>query len=103
MDRKSWLKHQRQDAEEGYSKLWAPTYDVDGGVYSNESHQQFIQKFLSLIMPPSTILDGACGTGRYMGMLLEKGHTVTGIDQAQGMLDQAQLKFPSVQLEKMSL
>lgn len=103
MDRISWLKQQRQDAEESYSKLWAASYDVDGGVYSNESHRQFIHKFLGLVMPRSTILDAACGTGRYMGMLLEKGHTVIGIDQAQGMLDQAQLKFPLVHLEKMGL
>jgi hypothetical protein len=82
MDRNSWLMQQRQDAEESYSKLWSPSYDVDGGVYGNESHQQFIQKFLSLVTQPGTILDAACGTGRYMGMLLEKGHTVIGIDQA---------------------
>ena len=102
MDRNSWLNQQRQDAEESYSKLWAPTYDVDAD-YSNASHQQFIQKFLSLVPQASTILDAACGTGRYMGTLLENGHTVTGIDQAQGMLDQAKLKFPSARLEKMGL
>jgi SAM-dependent methyltransferase len=100
MDRNSWLKQHRQDAEESYSKLWSPTYDVDGGVYGNESHQQFIQKILSLVTQPGTILDAACGTGRYMGMLLEKGHIVIGIDQAQCMLDQARNKFPSVKFSK---
>jgi|WetSurMetagenome_2_1015567.scaffolds.fasta_scaffold631991_2 ubiquinone/menaquinone biosynthesis C-methylase UbiE len=103
MDRNSWLKQQRQDAEESYSRLWASTYDVDGGVYSNASHQQFIQKLLSLLPQSGTILDAACGTGRYMGTLLENGHTVFGIDQAQGMLDQARIKFPSTHLEKIGL
>jgi 2-polyprenyl-3-methyl-5-hydroxy-6-metoxy-1,4-benzoquinol methylase len=49
------------------------------------------------------LLDAACGTGRYTGMLLDAGHTVIGIDQARGMLDQAHIKFPSVQLEKTGL
>jgi len=102
MDRNSWLKQQRQDAEESYGKLWASTYDVEAN-YNNQSHQQFIQKFLSLMPQPGTILDAACGTGRYMGTLLENGHIVTGIDQAQGMLDQARIKFPSAHLEKMGL
>ena len=38
-----------------------------------------------------------------MPMLLEKGHTVVGIDQAQGLLDQAAKKFPAVELEKTGL
>jgi ubiquinone/menaquinone biosynthesis C-methylase UbiE len=102
MDRNSWLRQQRQEAEESYSKQWAPTYDVEAN-YSNASHQLFIHRFLSLVPQPGTILDAACGTGRYTGTLLENGHTVIGIDQAQGMLDQARIKFPSVQLEKMGL
>jgi 2-polyprenyl-3-methyl-5-hydroxy-6-metoxy-1,4-benzoquinol methylase len=102
MERNLWLKQQRQDAEESYSKLWAPKYDVDAN-YSNESQQLFIQKFLSLVSSPGTILDAACGTGRYMGTLLENGHTVYGIDQAQGMLDQARMKFPSAHLERIGL
>lgn len=103
MDRNSWLKKQRQAAEESYSKLWAPAYDADGGVYSNIFHQQFLLEFLSLVPQPGTILDAACGTGRYMATLLEHGHTVIGIDQAQGMLDQARIKFPTVPLEKLGL
>jgi cyclopropane fatty-acyl-phospholipid synthase-like methyltransferase len=38
-----------------------------------------------------------------MRTLLENGHTVFGIDQAQGMLDQARIKFPTAHLEKMGL
>jgi len=103
MDRNSWLQQQRREAEENYSNLWSPLYDTEGGVYSNLSHQQFIQKFLSLFPKPVTLLDAACGTGRYMGMLLEKGHAVIGIDQAQGMLNRAKDKFPTVHLEKIGL
>lgn len=103
MDRISWLKEKRREAEEGYDILWSPLYDVDGGNYPNASHLQFIQKFIDLLPQNSTILDAACGTGRYLPLILEKGHTVIGIDQAQGMLARAKEKFPEVRFEKIGL
>lgn len=103
MNRKDWLKTQRRTAEEGYSNRWASRYDEIWGVYSNASHREFIQKFLQLLPKPGDILDAACGTGRYISMLLEQGHQVTGRDQAQGMLDRARKKFPTVRLEKRGL
>ena len=81
MDRNSWLKEQRRDAEEKYDKLWAPLYGEKWGVYENSAQQQFVQKFLDLLVGSGTLLDAACGAGRYTGMLLEKGPTVIGIDR----------------------
>jgi cyclopropane fatty-acyl-phospholipid synthase-like methyltransferase len=49
------------------------------------------------------ILDAACGAGRYLPFLLEKGHSIIGIDQSQGMLARAKAKFPDVQFEKVGL
>lgn len=103
MDRASWLREKRREAEEGYDILWSPLYDVEGGNYPNASHQQFIQKFVDLFQQNSLILDAACGTGRYMPLILEKGHSIIGIDQAQGMLARAKEKFPEVQFEKVGL
>ena len=103
MDRKDWLDERQREAEERYDKLWAPLYDEKWGVYSNASHQEFIQKLLRLLPQPGTLLDAACGAGRYMPMLLKKDHTVIGIDQAQGMLTKAKTKFPTVHMEKMGL
>jgi 2-polyprenyl-3-methyl-5-hydroxy-6-metoxy-1,4-benzoquinol methylase len=103
MDRKTWLKEQRRETEEGYDKIWAPLYGEKWGTYENRSHLQFIETFLRLLPQPGAILDAACGAGRYTGLLLEAGHAVVGIDQAQGMLDRAQIKFPTVALEKIGL
>jgi cyclopropane fatty-acyl-phospholipid synthase-like methyltransferase len=103
MDRSDWLKEQRREAEEKYDTLWAPLYGEKWGVYDNRSHQQFIRKFLKLLPQESTILDAACGAGRYMAMLLKKGHSVVGIDQSLGMLSRASEKFPLVQLAKIGL
>lgn len=103
MDRSSWLRDRRNEAEERYSTWWAPSYDEEGGIYPNASHLQFIQKFIYLLPSNSTILDAACGSGRYMPQLLEQGHSIVGLDQAKGMLARAKEKFPNVQFEKMGL
>ncbi len=103
MDRSDWLKEKRREAEERYDVLWAPFYVEKFGVYSNTTHQQFIQKFLSLLPTPSTVLDAACGAGRYLSMLVEPGRSVVGIDQSQGMLSRAQALFPTLQFEKLGL
>ena len=104
MDRITWLREMRRDCEEKYDKLWAPQYgDETVGTYSNVTHLKFIEEFLSLLPQKARILDAACGAGRYTPYLLEKGNSVLGIDQAQGMLDVAKTKYPNVQYEKIGL
>jgi cyclopropane fatty-acyl-phospholipid synthase-like methyltransferase len=93
----------RHEAEEKYDTLWSPLYGEKYGLYGNATHQQFIQKFLGLLLQHANILDAACGAGRYIPMLLEKGHTVIGIDQSQSMLARLKARFPDVQVEKMGL
>jgi ubiquinone/menaquinone biosynthesis C-methylase UbiE len=102
MDRITWLREMRRDCEEQYDRE-STLYDEQGGVYSNITHQQFIQEFLSFLPPNSKVLDAPCGTGRYLPFLLEKGHSLVGIDQSHGMLERAKIKFPTVQFEKMGL
>ena len=104
MDRVTWLKEKQRECEEQYDVVWAPLYsEGKTGLYSNVTHQQFIHEFLDLLPQRSTVLDAACGAGRYILFLLEKGHSVSGTDQSQGMLAQAKAKFPSVQFEKVGL
>jgi SAM-dependent methyltransferase len=102
VDRTAWLKEMRRDCEAKYDR-YAPLYWEEYGLYGNTTHQQFIQEFLSLLPQGSTILDAACGAGRYEPFLLEKGHTIIGIDQSQGMLTRAKEKFPGVLFEKIGL
>lgn len=103
MDRKNWLKEMRRDCEEQYDTVWAPHYGEKWGLYSNTTHQQFIQEFLSLLPERSLLLDAACGAGRYLPFLLEKGHSVIGIDQSKKMLAKAQARFPNVHFQKVGL
>jgi len=102
MDRATWLKEMQRECEEKYDG-YAPLYWDEYGLYNNATHQHFIQKLLSLLPQPSSILDAACGAGRYLPFLLEKGHSILGIDQSQGMLTRTKEKFPTVPLEKVGL
>jgi cyclopropane fatty-acyl-phospholipid synthase-like methyltransferase len=104
MDRITWLKEMRRECEEQYDRVWAPLYgEGKSGLYSNLTHQRFIHEFLNLLPQRSSILDAACGAGRYLPFFIEKGHSVVGIDQSQGMLAFAKTKFPGVPLEKVGL
>ena len=102
MDRNTWLNEMQRVCEAEYDKD-AHLYGEKYGLYSNITHQEFIQEFLNLLPQGSMILDAACGAGRYFPFLLEKKHAVIGIDQSQGMLANAEAKFPEVQFEKISL
>src|SRR5512145_1737816 len=114
MNRSEWLKMIRTQAEALYDNL-APAYWTKFGLYANAAHRQFIEKFLGHFQPPPggavsprSLLDAACGAGRYDGMLLEAGHSVLGIDQSGSMLARArehfpQESFPGLRYAKMGL
>jgi SAM-dependent methyltransferase len=103
MERAAWLKEKRRRAEERMDTLFAPIYDEHWGGYINDSHRAMLDRFLALCPPRCTILDAACGTGKYWPTILASGPSVYGIDQSQHMLDRAQAKFPAVRVEKLGL
>ena len=102
MERAEWLKHMRAKAEALYD-LASPEYWVSFASYPDETHLEYLKKFLGRLAPHSSLLSAACGAGRYDGLLLEAGHSVVGIDQSAGMLAQAREHFPEVRYEKMGL
>ncbi len=102
MERSTWLKEKRQIVETRYDTLHAGTYDQNWG-HIYDTHRLFLQRFLTLCPPGCTILDAACGTGKYWSLILESGRSVAGIDQSQQMVSRAKSKFPDVRTEKMGL
>ncbi len=102
MDRNAWLEKMRKMTEILYDHI-SPEYWVNFGFYANETHLEFLQKFLDLLTPNSTLLSAACGAGRYDGTLLEAGHDVTGIDQSEGMLERARERVPDAHYTKLGL
>ena len=101
-DRQSWLKERRRLAEVRYDAVFSRDYDEKYGDIS-PTHRRFVQKLLSLTHPGARILDAACGTGKYWGMILEAGRRIVGIDQSSEMLRKAALKYPGVPSQKMGL
>jgi hypothetical protein len=57
-------------------------------LYNNETHLQFLQEFLGLLPPNSTILDAATGAGRYLPYLLEKKPQMHRMEENYGLADQ---------------
>ena len=103
MNRNEWLQEKRQEAERGYDQIWSANYGDKWGTYPNASHLQFLQKFIERLPQKSTVLDAACGAGRYIPYLVGEGFVVVGTDQAQGMLERAKEKFHEVQFVKIGL
>ncbi len=101
MDRQEWLVARRRAVEEDYTRD-APTYD-DGYDPRTPTHRRFVTALTDTCPEGGTVLDAACGTGPYMGMVLDAGRRVLGIDQSVGMLERARMKHPRVPLERMGL
>jgi 2-polyprenyl-3-methyl-5-hydroxy-6-metoxy-1,4-benzoquinol methylase len=102
MERAEWLKRMQSNTEAIYDRF-SPRYWVSWGLTEDETHQQYLQKFLQRVAPGGAILSAACGAGRYDGVLLDAGHSVVGIDQSAGVLARAKEHFPQVQYQKMAL
>ena len=83
--------------------LFAATYDDHWGGYINATHVTFAQRLLDLCPPGCTILDAACGTGKYWHMIVASGRSVVGIDQSREMLNKARAKHHDVLVEKIGL
>lgn len=102
MERAEWLKQMRDKTETLYDHI-SPLYWVKFGLHANETHREYLQKFLERLAPRSTLLSAGCGAGRYDGTLLEAGHSVLGIDLSEGMLARARERYPNIRYEKKGL
>ena len=102
VDREAWLRERRQTAEERHDTIHAFTYDEQYGEIG-PTHRRFVADLLERCAPGGTVLDAACGTGKYFAMVLDAGRRVVGTDQSTGMLARARARFPGVPLERVGL
>jgi ubiquinone/menaquinone biosynthesis C-methylase UbiE len=102
VDREAWLRERRQTAEERHDTIHAFTYDDQYGEIG-PTHRRFVADLLERCQPGGTVLDAACGTGKYFAMVLDAGRRVVGTDQSTGMLARARARFPGVPLERVGL
>lgn len=81
-DRK-FEKPVRYDLTSGY-EAWAETYDIPENLLievEEPAVKSVLRKFKK-----GTVLDVACGTGRYSDFLHSLGHSVTGVDISKSTL-----------------
>lgn len=52
-----------------------------------EAPSAWLRRWLHLIPPGGTVLDVACGHGRHLRWLAERGHAVTGVDRSPEAID----------------
>jgi ubiquinone/menaquinone biosynthesis C-methylase UbiE len=102
VDREAWLRERRRTAEERHDTIHAFTYDDQYGEIG-PTHRRFVADLLERCPPGGTVLDAACGTGKYFAIVLDAGRRVVGTDQSTGMLVRARARFPGVPLERVGL
>ena len=102
MERAEWLQQMRDKAEKLYNRF-SPLYWVEYGRVIDETHREYLEKFLARVPPRSDLLSAGCGAGKNDVVLLEAGHTVLGIDQSEGMLARAREFVPGARYEKIGL
>lgn len=103
MNRLEWLRERRWINEERMDTLFAPIYDTHWGSYINPTHQHMLNRFLTACPSNAHILDAACGTGKYWGVILDHGYHLDGVDHSHHMLTIAHTKHPTVPLRKLGL
>lgn len=100
-DRGAWIRHVRRVMEAQEDSLSAEFDEHWGEI--EEPHRAFVERFLSRLPPGGRVLDAACGTGKYFGMVLATGRSVLGADHSAGHLAVAGRKFPQVPTAKVDL
>jgi SAM-dependent methyltransferase len=100
-DRAAWLLEMRRAMERQEDAL-SPDFDAQWGEIE-DPHRSFVERFLARLPSGARVLDAACGTGKYIGMVLDTGRAVLGVDHSAGHLAVAATKFPRVPTEQRDL
>jgi len=77
----------------GAYRRWSATYDEPRNSLF-DSDEPVMQEILQAL-PTGSVLDAACGTGRYAAFLAARGHRVLGVDGSPEMLHRARRRVPA--------
>ena len=82
-DRAAWLFELRRENERQEDAA-----DIESEPYWKEFdavHRTFVDRFLSMLPPGGSVLDAACGIGRYIGMIFGSGRQATAVDASRSL------------------
>jgi Methylase involved in ubiquinone/menaquinone biosynthesis len=100
-DRAAWLSELRRENERQEDAA-----DIESEPYWNEIddvHRTFVERFLSMLPPGGSVLDAACGIGRYIGTILGSGRSATAVDASGSYLAVVGESWPDATIEKHDL
>jgi len=97
-DRATWIRDLRRLNERQEFGL-ADEYDAHWGDIE-ETHRAFIERFLSSLPAQGRVLDAACGTGKYVQMVLASERTPVCVDHTASYLDKVASRAPGVAIAK---
>jgi len=89
------LEAPAEDVRSGYAR-WAGSYDVPKNPLIHA--EQPVVHSLVDSLPPGRALDAACGTGRHLRHLRDRGHQAVGVDASPEMLEVARAAMPGADL-----
>lgn len=98
INRKQWLTEVRENTIHRFDTLHSLDYDSKWGEIG-PLHRKFVTELVQSCPVGSTVLDAACGTGKYWGLILGEQRQIFGVDQSKGMLSVAQKKYSNVKTE----
>jgi cyclopropane fatty-acyl-phospholipid synthase-like methyltransferase len=84
----------QEDALQTLDAYWTETDDV---------HVSSVDRFLSMLPAEGSVLDAACGIGRYVGTVLASGRSVTAVDASARHLEAIRTSFPDAATEQHDL
>ena len=99
--REIWLLELRSTNAEQESAL-ADEYDEQWGAIE-DTHRELVERFLTRLPSGGRVLDAACGTGRFVAMVLDAGRTPVCVDHADGYLAKVRDKMPAVETARHDL
>ena len=89
VDRAAWLAERGQYVVDDYDEGAATYDDID---YPREVQEVWVGRLVATCPSGGSVLDAACGTGRYFPVTVAAGRRVVGVDQSSGMLAQARAR-----------
>ncbi len=95
--RAAWLLELRRGDARQEAAL-AEVFDERWGEIG-DTHRAFVERFCSMLPAGGRVLDAACGTGKYFGMVLGHGLEVLGVDHATAYLARARDVDPRARTE----
>jgi cyclopropane fatty-acyl-phospholipid synthase-like methyltransferase len=100
-ERQAWLSEMRLENER--QEDTSPTAGDAYWEETDDAHMTFVDRFLSMLPAGGSVLDAACGIGRYAGSVLGTGRSVLAVDASAGHLAAVRASFPDAPTEKHDL